>query len=117
GVGSKARVLVAWGRCRECSRPPHGGDRGFKSRRGYSTCPGGETDITPLCEGGGPGSTPGWGTASPRLSPECAGTHAILRRSRSRFDSWRRYSGHLFLPSPPLRGRGEKNRKSANMLV
>src|SRR5207248_3972162 len=28
-------------------------------------CPGGETEITPLCEGGGPGSTPGWGTDWP----------------------------------------------------
>jgi hypothetical protein len=35
---------------------------GFDPRRTLSACPGGETEITPPCEGGDPGSTPGWGT-------------------------------------------------------
>ena len=38
------------------------------------------------------------------LSSECAGTHATLRRSRTRFDSWRGHFGKTLEPDGQATG-------------
>ena len=101
-VRARPSASIAPWRVTDGTRPSEGRRPGSTPGKGTRLFPCGCGGRTAVFEAARPGSIPGWGTRQRSCSDRCprsvTDAHTTLRRSETRFDSWR---GHA------LRGRVE----------